>query len=227
MSENYKLTIMKELSIEGKAKAYDELKVKASRIYNKENDVLIMHTIEDLFPEFRESEDERMKEAIIATIHLYYGEPLENEAKEMIAWLEKQGEQKQGWGKEDQDNFKHLMDEIVCLGNSRNSANRLYYDSLIKFLDELKDRAQPREKWCDKDERKLYRLIAFFEKRLAFTDNDYPEYASWLKSLRPQNTWKPSDEQMDAFEQVYDWYNNNFAPSETLTSLYNDLKKLK
>ncbi len=50
---------------------------------------------------------------------------------------------------------------------------------------------------------------------------------NWLKSLRPQSHWKPSDEQMHAFEQVYDWYNNFFAPSETLTSLYNDLKKLK
>lgn len=36
------------------------------------------------------SEDERIMEKIIATIHLYYGEPLEDEAKEMIAWLEKQ-----------------------------------------------------------------------------------------------------------------------------------------
>ena len=50
--------------------------------------------LEEIFPELKESEDERIKEAIIATIHLYYGEPLEDEAKEMLAWLEKQGEQK-------------------------------------------------------------------------------------------------------------------------------------
>ena len=49
---------------------------------------------EFIFPELRESEDERMKEAIIATIHLYYGEPLEDEAKKMISWLEKKAEQK-------------------------------------------------------------------------------------------------------------------------------------
>lgn len=47
---------------------------------------------EFIFPELKESEDERMKGAIIATIHLYYGEPLEDEAKEMISWIEKQGE---------------------------------------------------------------------------------------------------------------------------------------
>jgi hypothetical protein len=49
--------------------------------------------LEEIFPELKESEDERIKEAIIATIHLYYGEPLEDEAKEMLAWLEKQGKQ--------------------------------------------------------------------------------------------------------------------------------------
>ena len=49
---------------------------------------------EAFFPELQESEDERIRKEIIATIHLYYGEPLEDEAKEMIAWLEKLGEQK-------------------------------------------------------------------------------------------------------------------------------------
>lgn len=41
----------------------------------------------------QESEDEKIRGKVIAIIHLYYGEPLEDEAKEMIAWLEKQGEQ--------------------------------------------------------------------------------------------------------------------------------------
>jgi len=49
---------------------------------------------EAFFPELKESEDvdKKIREEIIATIHLYYGKPLEDEAKEMIAWLEKQGE---------------------------------------------------------------------------------------------------------------------------------------
>ena len=44
--------------------------------------------------ELRNAKEERIRNAIIATIHLYYGEPLEDEAKEMIAWLEKQCQQK-------------------------------------------------------------------------------------------------------------------------------------
>lgn len=54
----------------------------------------VLDEVLEKFPELKESEDESVRKEIIATIHLYYGEPLEDEAKEMIAWLEKQGEQK-------------------------------------------------------------------------------------------------------------------------------------
>ena len=47
---------------------------------------------EAFFPELKESDDERIRKEIIAIINLYYGEPLEDEAKEMIAWREKQVE---------------------------------------------------------------------------------------------------------------------------------------
>lgn len=43
-------------------------------------------------PELMKSKDDIMREKIIATIHLYYGEPIDDEAKEMIAWLNGQGE---------------------------------------------------------------------------------------------------------------------------------------
>ena len=83
---------------EEKAKAYDEALERAKDYYkanqkigeSDENEIL-----SDIFPELAESEDEKIKNAIITTIHLYYGEPLEDEAKEMIAWLEKQGEKAQ------------------------------------------------------------------------------------------------------------------------------------
>lgn len=63
---------------------------KAKRLYETAN-ADQKYVLEKLFPELKESEDEKIRKKIIATIHLYYGEPLEDEAKEMIAWLEKQG----------------------------------------------------------------------------------------------------------------------------------------
>ena len=74
--------------------------------------------------------------------------------------------------------------------------------------------------WSEEDEE-------FSRRAINAAKDVYPMTANWLKSLKERCAWKPSDEQMHAFEQVYDWYNNNFAPSETLTLLYNDLEKLK
>ena len=81
-----------------KAEAYDKLLVKAKQIYNKENDVLIIHTLEDLFPELKESE--RIRKRLIS----YFRSQMEAYPKKdpevlctynkWIAWLEKQGEQK-------------------------------------------------------------------------------------------------------------------------------------
>jgi len=51
---------------------------------------------------------------------------------------------------------------------------------------------------------------------------------SWLKSLRPQPHWKPSEEQMNMLLAIVNDSNNAGAESCHLAmqSLYNDLKKL-
>lgn len=103
------------------------------------------------------------------------------------------------------------------------------------------DNIEPTSTWSGDDEKRIERLLGWIDTLINYIHHDVTvsldlrrermqqveQFKTWLKSLQLQNTWKPSDEQMHAFEQVYDWYNNNFAPSETLTSLYNDLKKLK
>ena len=101
------------------------------------------------------------------------------------------------------------------------------YDALTEAIQSAmielsKFTPQPQQEWSEED---LYKVeSALFG---TYAADVASKLLNRLKSIRPQNTWKPSDEQMNALEQVYDWYNNNFAPSETLTSLYNDLKKLK
>ena len=71
--------------------AIERAKIWQEHLYDV-NDKDYADELNFIFPELAESEDERMKKAIIATIHLYYGEPLEDKAKEMVAWLEKQVE---------------------------------------------------------------------------------------------------------------------------------------
>ena len=53
--------------------------------------------------------------------------------------------------------------------------------------------------WSEEDEEFLRRAINAAK-------DVYPMTANWLKSLKERCAWKPSDEQMHAFEQVYDWY---------------------
>lgn len=89
------MTQEEQLAIQEKAKAYDEAIKRLEDIKNGKCQKTFVFTeglFDYIFPELKESDDERIRGNIIATIHLYYGEPLEDEAKEMIAWLEKQGE---------------------------------------------------------------------------------------------------------------------------------------
>ena len=83
---------MKELTIEQKAQRYDEALEKAKELivtsaaYDK-------FTIERIFPELKETEDERIRKALIRafkslnTIKVWSG----IEHTDIIAWLEKQG----------------------------------------------------------------------------------------------------------------------------------------
>ena len=79
--------------------------------------------------------DKKMKEAIIATIHLYYGEPLEDEAKEMVDWLENQDEQKSIQSEEIEDEeIKKQYRKIPIIknqGNNYNNQQNFFY--LYKF----------------------------------------------------------------------------------------------
>ena len=90
------------MTTEEKANAYDELFAKAKRIYNKENDVLIMHTIEDLFPELKESEDEKIREALIR-FHKSTIDIDGIKGADIISWLEKQGNREIDYSQNHQD----------------------------------------------------------------------------------------------------------------------------
>lgn len=88
---------MKNLSIEEKAKRYDEALEKAEKWHNAPNVDKIPtfgnRIIEDIFPELYESEDERIKNEIIDYISTADDKVL-IPYESWIAWLEKQGEQK-------------------------------------------------------------------------------------------------------------------------------------
>ena len=83
---------MKELSIEEKAQAYDEVLNKLRRFMTQGVDPLITRAdVKDFFPELQESEDERTRKEIVRFIQMEVED--EMVGNKWLAWLERQGEQ--------------------------------------------------------------------------------------------------------------------------------------
>ena len=87
---------MKELSIEEKAKAYDKALEKARQLCAYPTTKPFIRDLQDIFPELKESEDERIRKAMIKyfTNGKEYLSLTPYSREDYIAWLEKQGEQK-------------------------------------------------------------------------------------------------------------------------------------
>lgn len=112
---------MKELSIEEKAKRYDEALEKAKNYHKQlldEDNPEWASEIEKIFPEFKESEDERIRKELIAI----YSVGAKVNAKtgdipdrDIVAWLEKQGEQKPAWNEEDKVLLKLSLENLTEL----------------------------------------------------------------------------------------------------------------
>lgn len=163
----------------------------------------IIKAIKDIEEKYAESDDERIRGNIIATIHLYYGEPLEDEAKEMIAWLEKQGEQKIKTPEEslgiDSDTYNKIVDECIY--------------------------GEQKPAWSEEDEKQA-RQIERIVHNDGCTQKLQKQIADWFESLKARYTWKPSEEQIEALESATE----NCAYSEyqgCLRELIEQLKKLK
>ena len=90
---------MKELSIKEKAERYDELlkKLQKAKVDNNVCDERYCCVIDDIAPELKESEDERIRKWLIGYFHQYKEDGIEKYAnglkvESIIAWLEKQGD---------------------------------------------------------------------------------------------------------------------------------------
>ena len=171
---------------------------------------MLSDALETLIPELKESEDERVRKALLNEfIHLqsngYKFAGLEGE--EIIAYLEKQKEQ----------NFEDIEDEAVrkymkldkfALANMLAERDKTNAE-VIETFEGIEE--QPAE-WSEEDEKKIYflsRLIEFQVKNDEYCFGDgrlisKQEAIEMLKSLRPQPRWKPSEEQIKALQMVKD-----------------------
>ena len=169
-------------------------------------------------------------------------EKLENTKEDIVIWLKSlkgkvQLQPMQEWNEEDEEtiNFiKALCDDKDDVCHS-NTIVKKETDGIRNWLKSIKDRVQPKQEWSEKDEKmfdKIYNMLFQYgydsHPDVQLSSNDAISLINWLKSLRPQNTWKPSEEQLNAFDAVlvYNPPCSNECRNHLIT-LYNDLKKLR
>ena len=188
---------------EEKAKAYDKAREKIAVRFGT-------NVAEEIFSEFEESEDEKIRKEIIQSIK---GNMVVLHKAKCIAWLEKQGEQKQ-----------HDID-ILEKHITKDSISELAHTVIVRNGWEIVDAKEQNPAWSEEDENYLNTTIAYLKDANEFKKTA-EKCITWLKSLRPQNTWKPSDEQMKQLGWIAEQNKDNMI-GKSLVTLYNDLAKLR
>ena len=249
---------MKELSlsIEEKAKRYDEAIEKLRSLHDNYDTVStlidIKEELENIFPELKESEDEKIRKEIIAILKYKYGlypkDPKYINAPQWIAWLDKQGE---SYTKRDVDDaylkgVTNTKKEIEKQYEANYQIRKDIATFIFNYKGDIKDRAkwmdylgikvsfaekqgeQKPAEWSEEDERMLQNILECLKNGWRILPTDILKYESWLKSLKPQNRWQPSDEQMAAIKDAIDYLGRDTKiVRKHLMSLYEDLKKLR
>lgn len=129
-------------------------------------------------------------------------------------------EMQKPWSEEDEEMLKMAIKSCEQCGNGY-----AYY-----WLKSLKDRVQPKVELTQVDKNILEAAIAFVEHNNHFNcwrGVDKHTVLSALHSLRPQNRWKPSDDQINALRSTLQYSQVSYNSFEYLNSLFNDLLKLK
>ena len=106
-----------------KARAYDEALEKAKRLYEKGT---ITESLCHIFPELKESEDENIRKALIDFFGRgakYGGQTNGVYDKDILAWLEKQGEQKPA-DSYCQENCKGFQETGKCFADGECKAKK-------------------------------------------------------------------------------------------------------
>ena len=200
---------------------------------------VIKDMMEYIFPELRESEDERIRNNIIVSVKMNGG-LTQARKSEIYAYLEKQKEQKFTHHEIDESLQSAVAHQMEDDGDVDDFVRRGIDDIVLKYA-ELGARWQKEQKpaeWSEEDEEMRNLIVAIFEvnhpdgffkaNELGTTDMrgvHTEEIISFLKSLRP--SWKPSEEQMEALRKaVNKLADTEVADSVRLSIMYDHLKEL-
>lgn len=188
---------------------------------------------EHYFPELAESEDERIRKAIIDEFQRrgqgsFAGYPM----PDILAWLEKQKEQKPvDFPTTDKEvkEFLETHSEVEVPEKYKTPDfvfSKQEYES-HPIISKDTTSVKPAE-WSEEDEKMIKSILFVLESYVSKAECEqnpaltatYPTYykeIDWLKSLHP--SWKPTEEQMEALKECGEC-------KRCIKELYEDLKKL-
>ena len=177
--------------------------------------------IEQIFYELAENEDEKIRKALLEMVHDTTGDSLWVDygihKEEALSWLEKQ----------DSKNHQKDIDDAYLKGicDAKRELEKQGEQNLANSAKTCKDEQKPTE-WSEEDSKRLQRIIDFlWYNRKGDTDTIYQQEQDieWLKSLRPQNHWKPTNEQLIELRRVISGCSYDIEP---FLELEEQLKKL-
>ena len=203
---------------EEKARRYDEAIEKFDVILNlntvKESGTIFADDVRKIFPELKESDDDRIRKGIIRNLEYLMDRAegfVKDELKERIAWLEKQGEQKSACEVKPKFNVGDII-KPKCYNETHSikAIGERYYildvDIKIPFRDEDDwELVGQNSVWSEEDEKFVHGLMRGLSAKrdihghTTFSSDgiDITKTIDWLEHLKDRYTWKPSDEQMD------------------------------
>ena len=192
--------------------------------------------LECVFPELRESEDERIRKWLVD----YFGSIKEVvwihrdiTCEQILEWLEKQKKQKPI---RSCDIVPYIDDKIAALQDMwREEKVAFDWDDMHEMIEDVARHFYQKEQtpaWSEEDKRRIDAICELLENTSAIHPNySHRKLIIWLKSLRP--SWKPSEKQMnclcaavDAAIRKHNESVSGYEPARVLKSLYEDLKKL-
>ena len=122
---------MKGLTIEQKAKAYDEA-LKVLHKYDGANIMFTQDLKEEMFPELKEEyEDEKTRKEIVQFIQMEVEDEIVG--NKWLAWLEKQGEQKPvEWSEYDEHKIKNII--YFLKSANKHYISEVEIDACVRWL---------------------------------------------------------------------------------------------
>lgn len=164
---------------------------------------ILREALETVIPELSETEDEKIRKALIDYFRWNPDGQLLDEFsnRKVFAWLEKQAEQESAWSEEDEQNYETIL-KIICSSNKSESL----VNKLLDWFKSFKGRVQSKQDWSEEDEEEANYIADFIEnilkkeKLVSKKTMTMEEMVAWLRDikhryiLKPEQGWSEEDE---------------------------------